>query len=265
MSARVSLFAVLFVAMMASSAFGRKWTDASGKFSTEADFVEIREGKVILKKNNGALISVPLQKLSAIDRQFIKSSARASDAPETMPGGLTIRRDEGVAISVDAGSETLPPFVAFAFFSKPPTRDQLQAARKYMSDRFKVLSTTKVAVGNDKSKKMTGLQIMQFVGGFAAGNDNSSLTLSPFHGAGNKSGHFGLMGDSFDVGPEKVVILVVYCVEIGGDKPKKYEFDFDGLGLEEEVVGTIRASKGTLVLSCNANGQLGPSGEQVEE
>jgi hypothetical protein len=55
----------------------RKWTDGSGKFSVEAKIVGIRDGVAELKKRDGTTIRVPIDRLSARDRQII-SAAQAS-------------------------------------------------------------------------------------------------------------------------------------------------------------------------------------------
>ncbi len=47
----------------------RTWTDASGKYKTEAEFVEFKDGKVTLKKKNGKTVTLPLDRLSEHDRQ----------------------------------------------------------------------------------------------------------------------------------------------------------------------------------------------------
>lgn len=70
----LSLLALTF-AVARSEAAARKWASASGQFSVEADLVEVRDGKVVLKKQNGKQITVPLDKLSAADRQYIASLA----------------------------------------------------------------------------------------------------------------------------------------------------------------------------------------------
>jgi len=49
----------------------RTWTDASGKFQTEAQLIEIRDGTVHLKKTNGKVVDIPLERLSAEDRRFL--------------------------------------------------------------------------------------------------------------------------------------------------------------------------------------------------
>ncbi len=40
----------------------RTWTDSTGKFSVEAEFVAISDGKLVLKKAGGKEISVPFEK-----------------------------------------------------------------------------------------------------------------------------------------------------------------------------------------------------------
>lgn len=61
------------VFLFASAAWAREWTDATGSFKVEGEFVAVRSGKVILEKTDGKIISVPIQKLSAADQEFIKS------------------------------------------------------------------------------------------------------------------------------------------------------------------------------------------------
>ena len=49
----------------------RTWTDASGQFKIEAEFVAMIDGAVQLRKPNGEIISVPVDKLSNPDREFL--------------------------------------------------------------------------------------------------------------------------------------------------------------------------------------------------
>jgi len=95
----LSIIAALFiVTAFATEAAARTWVDISGRFSTEADFVRLANGKVVLRKANGETIAVPLVKLSNKDRAYVQSlqakdSATGSTAtarvakpgPETKP------------------------------------------------------------------------------------------------------------------------------------------------------------------------------------
>lgn len=49
----------------------RTWSDASGKFRVEAQFVELADGKVRLQRTDGQVISVPLDRLSPADQAFV--------------------------------------------------------------------------------------------------------------------------------------------------------------------------------------------------
>ena len=66
-------------------AFAREWNDVSGKFRTQADFVALRKGKVILEKADGSIISIPLEKLSEADREYVRSQTGDKPAPADPP------------------------------------------------------------------------------------------------------------------------------------------------------------------------------------
>ena len=68
MNSRIAWFVAL--GLLLATAYpvsARKWTDRTGKFSTEADLVHVKDGKAILKKSDGKVIAVPLDRLSAAD------------------------------------------------------------------------------------------------------------------------------------------------------------------------------------------------------
>ncbi len=48
----------------------RTWTDTTGKFKIEAEFVAMEKGQVHLKKDDGTTIAVPFDKLSVADQEF---------------------------------------------------------------------------------------------------------------------------------------------------------------------------------------------------
>jgi hypothetical protein len=56
------------------SRFGmRLWTDAKGKHQIKAKLLGIKAGNVLLKQEDGKKITIPLEKLSKADQQFVKS------------------------------------------------------------------------------------------------------------------------------------------------------------------------------------------------
>jgi hypothetical protein len=50
----------------------REWTDDTGKFKVRATLVQVADGKVTLRKEDGKEIVVSLARLSAADRDFLK-------------------------------------------------------------------------------------------------------------------------------------------------------------------------------------------------
>ena len=50
---KASLLAVLLLLLGAGNASARTWTDAKGKFRIEAEFVELKDPKVVLRKPDG--------------------------------------------------------------------------------------------------------------------------------------------------------------------------------------------------------------------
>jgi hypothetical protein len=62
-------------ATKADSRTFRTWTDVTGQFKVEAELVSAAGGSVQLKKKDGSLVNVPLDKLSAADRDFLAAEA----------------------------------------------------------------------------------------------------------------------------------------------------------------------------------------------
>lgn len=63
-----------------SASTSRTWRDVSGKFSVIAEFKGFEQGKVKLRKTDGSEISVPLEKLSQADRDWVRSHQRGPAA-----------------------------------------------------------------------------------------------------------------------------------------------------------------------------------------
>ncbi|NLX97994.1 MAG: hypothetical protein GXY83_17670 [Rhodopirellula sp.] len=50
----------------------RTWTDSSGKYTVEAEFVDFEDGQVRLKKRDGKIIPIALKRLSVADRKHLQ-------------------------------------------------------------------------------------------------------------------------------------------------------------------------------------------------
>ncbi len=68
-----------------SVAWARKWTAAKGGYSVEAELVEVKDGKLLLKRTDGNVITVPLEILSEADRQYVASLEKETPPAETPP------------------------------------------------------------------------------------------------------------------------------------------------------------------------------------
>jgi len=87
------LAAVVAVGSLATtpeSALGETWTDISGQYKVEAQFLGLKANKVYLKKENGVVIVVPMERLNAESQQQARQLAMPAPASANTPDG-TIR------------------------------------------------------------------------------------------------------------------------------------------------------------------------------
>jgi len=59
----------------------RTWSDASGRFRTEAEFISLSGNTVRLKKSDGSLVDIPIDKLAVVDAQAARQLADAAANP----------------------------------------------------------------------------------------------------------------------------------------------------------------------------------------
>lgn len=80
---RFVIAACLALAIGTDMAFGRKWTDKAGKYSIEAEFLEVVDGQVLLKRDDGKTGRVPLDNLSEADQTYVREIIQASRAKKS--------------------------------------------------------------------------------------------------------------------------------------------------------------------------------------
>ena len=56
----------------------RTWTDSTGKFKVQATLAGFDNKTVRLKKKDGKPITIPIEKLSQADQEYVRSSAKQS-------------------------------------------------------------------------------------------------------------------------------------------------------------------------------------------
>lgn len=121
---RTFFVAVLVAWVCTPIAFARKWTDATGKHTVEAEFVESRDGAVRLKKGNGQIISLPLEKLSDADQEYVRGEVNG--AGFALAGPRTEEADP------DSDGDGLPDFQEVHKYRTDPRNED--TAGKGVSD-----------------------------------------------------------------------------------------------------------------------------------
>ncbi|KAL3961577.1 hypothetical protein ACCO45_003100 [Purpureocillium lilacinum] len=97
----------------------RVWTDRSGSFSVEAQFLGLKDGKIHLHKMNGVKIAVPIAKMSRTDLEYVENTTGISlddDKPlaDIKRAKSTDKRPSDVGASV--GKSEKPEYDWFQFF-----------------------------------------------------------------------------------------------------------------------------------------------------
>ncbi|EFY84864.1 Actin cytoskeleton-regulatory complex protein sla1 [Metarhizium acridum CQMa 102] len=97
----------------------RTWTDRSGSFSVEAQFLGLKDGKIHLHKMNGVKIAVPIAKMSREDLEYVENVTGISlddDKPlaDVKRTKLMDRRPAEVGASVSKNPK--PEYDWFQFF-----------------------------------------------------------------------------------------------------------------------------------------------------
>ena len=71
-----------------ASAEPRTWTDSTGRFNIEGEFVSFQEGIVTLKKSSGQMVSVPLETAVLTGEGTVEQLERKGYKPVQTPEGI---------------------------------------------------------------------------------------------------------------------------------------------------------------------------------
>jgi SLA1 homology domain 1, SHD1 len=69
----ISLAVIVALSCLTHGAAARVWTDSTGHYSVEAELIAFNETTAVLQRADHELVAVPMEKLSAADREFVKS------------------------------------------------------------------------------------------------------------------------------------------------------------------------------------------------
>lgn len=120
------MFSVILAVMLLSIASAqdaaptevRTWMSADGKFSTRAVLLEFGDDSVVLKKESGDRITVPLERLSEKDRKYV-AQQRAPEPPAP-------RESDGVGDLVDDPTDAVKNVTVYATRSRLSTFDEMR-------------------------------------------------------------------------------------------------------------------------------------------
>ncbi len=76
----------------------RTWTDITGKFKTEAAFVDLKDGKVQLQKKDGIIVSLRIEKLSEADQDWVRGRTKKPGPPGPFKVKISWEKDVSSAI-----------------------------------------------------------------------------------------------------------------------------------------------------------------------
>ena len=86
----------------------RTWTDRSGTFKVEAEFIGLREGKIHLHKLNGVKIAVPVAKMSVEDLEYVERATGASLDEDKPLSDIKRRSTQKASKTNGAGAQIVP-------------------------------------------------------------------------------------------------------------------------------------------------------------
>ena len=103
-SATTSVIMALTFAATGLSGELRTWKSANGNYSAEAEFVELTtDGSVRLKRKDGNVVTVPLDRLSDADKEFVRShAAKSSDSSPSVAAPEPAKTPEAIEAEASA-------------------------------------------------------------------------------------------------------------------------------------------------------------------
>ena len=98
---RVLLSGVLILALGAEETAARQWVSRDGRFSVEADLLSVDDGQVVLRRESGAVLRVPMERLSLGDVKYVQEAMQAA--------GMALPSQEAEAKEVPPSTEAGSP------------------------------------------------------------------------------------------------------------------------------------------------------------
>src|SRR5262245_47235516 len=74
----MGMYSISLLCVLAATG-ARPWTDSSGNYNLSAKLIGFNDSIVVLENEKGDLLSMPIEKLSKEDQEYIKSKEAADD------------------------------------------------------------------------------------------------------------------------------------------------------------------------------------------
>src|SRR5262245_19202069 len=68
---------ITWLFLVVGSTGARTWTDSTGRYTVDAELISFNDSTVVLQRADHELASVPIDKLSQADRDYLKSKEAA--------------------------------------------------------------------------------------------------------------------------------------------------------------------------------------------
>lgn len=220
---------------------GREWKDSSGRFSVEAELVDVRHGEVRLRRGDGTVISVPIDRLSQPDRRYLESQ---QPAPKTGTAPLTL-------------VEESRPTSVIVTNGRPKEGQSLAAAE--LQEHLRVMSGATIPIVTEKELKPDRSKVLILVGpsDLAAthGVDTRDLEPETFvvktagdralilageDGGSKRNARTGTLWAVYDFLQDRLGCRWIWPGEIGRVVPRRQTIQVNELDVRETPVVKVR-------------------------
>lgn len=92
------LVELCLVVLLPAVAQARVWTDASGNYKLEAELIAFNDHKVVLQREDHDLVAFPLDQLSEVDREFLKSKEAGEATDKLAKQEQTWKLQDGTSL-----------------------------------------------------------------------------------------------------------------------------------------------------------------------
>lgn len=235
----IAVMAVLLTPAAGDSP-ARRWTDSTGRFSIEAELVEVKDGNVRLRRHDGTILSLPSEKLSEADRRYLQ--ARQQPAPlrasrltlvrDGRPAGVIVTRDRPTDGQTLAAAELQEHIRLMSGATLPVVPES-----RLQPDSFKTL----ILVGQSGLAKRLGVDTDTLEPEtFLIKTTENALILAGEDGGSKSNARTGTLWAVYDFLQDQLGCRWIWPGEIGRVVPRRETIELGDLDVRETPVIKIR-------------------------